>query len=452
MPAVTIMKYPAALLAVVLINLVVGAISIAYGVDFLVAPASQPGFHRYVTVVVLLLVVASGVLAWSERRDPVDGPQAMDLLALLCGLQLSLTLFFNLPTKPAAAAIVAVLAAGAALVWWRRSAAAVALAVAAGCAIYVGSIIAVPPSTPGADMLPFISHAIDVFAAGRDPYTADYSAIDSNPFFYPPGQWLIYLPWQEAGVDLRALNLLSAFLMVGLTEWQVRAGKLPASLRLGVYPLMLSPLVLPMMHSGQVWPYWLAIEVFALLVLDRQWVWAAVAAALAVGIRPTALVPALSIFAALLGRIRFTAWLRAALAGGLALVATVLPFVASRAALEMMVLTGPARALANAHEQGNPASQIALSNILDWLGLAARDSQMELLLAVLTLIGARFALRRGVAPMLAVAGVGYVATISANPYLHRYYYVAGLLLAGIGFAVAAGDTTRRFQTSVADIA
>ncbi len=121
------------------------------------------------------------------------------------------------------------------------------------------------------------------------------------------------------------------------------------------------------------------------------------------------------------------------LAGGATLLATVLPF-ATAGALDMMVRTGPARALDNAHQQGNPSSQVALSNLLDWSGLAAWDSRVEVLLAVLTLAATLLARRKGLAPMLVAAGIGYVVTVAANPYLHRYYYVAGVLLAGLGMA------------------
>lgn len=267
-----------------------------------------------------------------------------------------------------------------------------------------------------------------------------------------PVQWLIYLPFQVLGIDLRVLNLLSATLMVVLVEHRARSGSVEAFLRLGIYPLLLSPLVLPMMHSGQVWPYWLAIQVFAFLVLDRRWIWAAAVVALAVGTRQTALIPAASILVALVGRTRLSEWLGAAMAGALTLAATCLPFVGSHGALQMLFLTGPARALANAHQQGNPSNQVATSNILDWLGLAAWDSRVEMLLALLTLIGVRFAFRKGVGPMLAAAGVGYVMTISANPYLHRYYYVAGLLLAGIGIAAAGGVEARRLRTQGMEVA
>jgi hypothetical protein len=115
-----------------------------------------------------------------------------------------------------------------------------------------------------------------------------------------------------------------------------------------------------------------------------------------------------------------------------------LPFVVAPGALDALFVSGPAQALHQAQLQGNPGNQIAMSNILSWLGLARWNSWVEIGLALATAFAARLALRNGLWAMLAVAGIGYALTISFNPYLHRYYYVAGLLLIGIGLAARDG--------------
>ena len=208
-------------------------------------------------------------------------------------------------------------------------------------------------------------------------------------------------------------------------------------------------MALAMMHSGQVWPYWLAILAFGLLVLHERWVTAAVVVAVAVGMRQTALVPAAAVMTALLGRVRLAAWGGAVAAGALVLAVTVAPFASSPGALHALLLDGPARALQHAHGQGNPGNQVASSNLLDWLGFAAWDSRVETLLAALTVALATFAARKGTGPMLAAAGLGYAVTISSNPYMHSYYYVAGFLLAGIGLAAGGGNAARPFRMAAA---
>jgi hypothetical protein len=99
---------------------------------------------------------------------------------------------------------------------------------------------------------------------------------------------------------------------------------------------------------------------------------------------------------------------------------------------------GPRIALDLAHAQGNPANQVAASNLLEWLGLDAWDTRVEAAVAVLIMGTAWFAARRGIRPALTVAGLGYALAVSFNPYVFRYYYVAGLLLAAIGLT-ASGD-------------
>ncbi len=283
-----------ALAGLCLLNLFVACMGLLYGFDSVIPGGWHGAAYRSGTIVLLALVVGAAGVSLGRAGNAVGSAATMRVLAAMCLTQLSLTLFFALPTRPAGLAIAVAWSGALVAGRLRGAAAAVQVAVAAGFVLFAGSLAVVPRSTPGADMLPFISHAIDVFTAGGDPYTADYTAIDGNPFFYPPVQWLIYLPLHVLGLDLRILNLASAAAIVILLEWRIRMHPTAACIRLGIYPILLCPLVLPMMHSGQVWPYWLAIVGFGVLALDRRWVWAAVVAALAVGLRPTALVPTLT--------------------------------------------------------------------------------------------------------------------------------------------------------------
>jgi hypothetical protein len=115
----------------------------------------------------------------------------------------------------------------------------VTAALAAGFALFAGTLLLIGSNTVAADMLPVIEHAIDVFRAGGDPYAADYTSVTLNPFFYTPGQWLVFLPPRLAGLDIRIVNIVAALLMVLVTERAARRGD--PGLRTAVYPIMLSP-------------------------------------------------------------------------------------------------------------------------------------------------------------------------------------------------------------------
>ncbi len=431
--------------ALFLLHAVLALMAVVYGFDSAWPAAWRGAIFRVASALALVGMTAILVLILQRRTWTSESTVTMRLAAALCLSQLGLSLFFILPNRFALPAIAVAWAGGAILAWRINWTAAVAWAMAAGFILYAGSIMAIPIDVNRADMLPFIAHAIEIFRAGGDPYLADFSVIDPNPFFYPPAQWLVFLPAQEFGIDLRVINLLSAAAIILLVERQARGGG--TSLRAGVYPILLSPLALPMMHSGQVWPYWLAILGFGLMTLSGRWCWTAAIAATAIGLRQTALVPAAIVAIALTGRIRLGTWLRIMAVGTATLAVSFVPFVRSREALEMLFVDGPRRALAQAHIQGNPANQIAASNLLGWLGLESRDSRFEMGVAILMAVLAWFAARRGLRQMLAVAGIGYALTISANPYVHRYYYVAGVILLAIGLTTDEQHSRRRGLTA-----
>ena len=123
-----------------------------------------------------LLLILLGLLASVMRGGACAPGQAgaPRLVALLCLFQGSLTLFFNLATKSAVPLILVLWLVVFLLARSGRAGLAAAGTVAAGLAAFAVSLAMVPPTTPGADMLPFIAHAIDVFRAGGDPYVADY--------------------------------------------------------------------------------------------------------------------------------------------------------------------------------------------------------------------------------------------------------------------------------------
>lgn len=423
----------------------------AYGLNFRLSPDWRPVFFRGASLAWLGGLCALAALTLTPAGRLVATVHLSRIGAWSCLAQLGLTAFFNLPTQLAAAAITT----GAFATWIiarRFGPNGVMLgAMAGGMAGFAASLLLI--GMDRADMLPFIGHAIDVFVAGGDPYAADFSNITPNPFFYPPVQWLIFLPLKVAGLDIRILNLVCAAGLILLVETQEPRRRV--ALRAGVYPILLSPLAFPMMHSGQVWPYWLTMAIFGLLVVRRRWMPAALVVAIAVGMRQTALVPAAAVFTVMLMRERPRTSVQTVAAGIAVLAAVFVPLVVwSDRAISMVFVEGPRLAQTLAHCVGNPLDQIALSNWLGWLGLERWDTGVEMALALAAVALTIMAARRGTGRMLAMAGVGYASTVAANPYVHRYYYVAGLLLFVIGLAdgTVPGESQRWRQTRVDDTA
>lgn len=433
--------------AILLLNAMLCLISVVYGLDYLYPRPSRLLVYHVATVVWVAGLGAMFSLSFTGRNeDHRLGPVLDRLGPWLCYLQLFLTLFFNLTTRLALVAITVVAVLAFCLDRWRPSAA-FAGALAGGFVTFIVAIVLIPIDRGGADMLPYINHAVDAFLAGRNPYAEDFSALGKNPFFYMPLQWLIYLPPWVIGVDARVVNVLSAAAIVALVEVAARRDLVSGSLRAGVYPLLLSPLAFPMMHSGQVFAYWLCTLGFGLLALEGRWTGAAAIAGLAIGIRPTAALPAVALFVGLLGHVPRVVWLRSAAVGVVVVSAGLLPFIVSYPdALNVMLVDGPKRALAVAHAVQDPLPQIAASAIMDHFGLDRFDVWIETCVAVAFLPVAWLAARRGIQHLLCAAGVMYAATIAFNPYLHRYYYVAGLLLFAIG--ISAGRFDDRVIASV----
>ena len=192
-------------------------------------------------------------------------------------------------------------------------------------------------------------------------------------------------------------------------------------------------------HSGQVFAYWLCIVGLGLLALRGRWTGAAALAGLAIGIRPTAALPAAALLIGLLGQVPPVVWLRSAAVGAAVILASILPFVSYPGALDVMLVDGPARALIVARTMPDPLPQIAASAIMHHIGLGRFDIWIEACVAVAFLPLTWCAARRGIQHLLCAAGVMYATTIAFNPYLHRYYYAAGLLLFAIGLSVGMSD-------------
>lgn len=129
-----------------------------------------------------------------------------------------------------AAAVLALLLTGARWAPW----AALAIATLAGIDERLWRSV-----VPGSDVLPVVREAIQVLAAGLNPYTHHYVASvpeGSLAFTYPPGALLVYWPFAMLSGDLREVERYSGVLVVALLAslaW--RAGPGRAALACALY-------------------------------------------------------------------------------------------------------------------------------------------------------------------------------------------------------------------------
>jgi hypothetical protein len=424
-----------ALNSLLLTNLLVAGLGILYGFDYRLPPDWKEAIFRAGTVAWLAGLAVLLWMRWSRAGGTRIAPGVVARIGpwLVTG-QLSIALFFFLPSRQAIIAIVALFGVGWLARLIRGPSGQYAVAVMAGFALFAASILLTPIDPQRADMLPVINLAIDAFASGHNPYAVSYETVTVNPFFYPPFQWLVFVPAHLAGLDVRIVNLLCAAAMVVIVERGGWSGGGWEGLRAAVYPLMFSALALPMMHSGQVWPYWLAITLAAILASRGSWTGALAALGVAAGMRQTALVPVAIMMVALMAGSAPRQWLRAGLVALAVLGVGLVPVaLVSPVSLRYIFIEGPALALAH-RPADNPLDQVAASNLLYHFGLERSALTLEAVAAAAFLPLAWMAGRIGRGRVIVTAGLAYLVVISFNPYLFRYYYVAGLLLVSVGIA------------------
>jgi len=422
-----------AMLAVLcLLNALLSLLVIVYGFDYAYPAEWRFAIYRGASVIFLAGLAALAILSPRAIRGPdADLVQIERAGTLFCAWQLALNLFFHLPTVTAIAAIL-VLAAVIAACFHRiiKSAYWAAFATWVACALYY---MRHHPLGEGADMLPFITHAISVAAHGGNPYTADYSSITDNPFYYLPYQWLLYFPAWLIGCDLRVINVICAVACVLVIEIAAgRIARLPAFL----YPFLLCSFTIPMMVEGELWPYWLCILSVALLLLRGRVRAGVVVLAITVGIRQTALVPLAVIMVMLLGQMHLRAWLRLSVLVGLA--GGIMPVIATLAwgpsMWRTILIDGPRIGAAKSLLIHNPLNQIGASNFVAYAGLSQRASLIQAAMAVLLLGVAFLYAGRGNKNLLCCTGLIYTVVMSFNPFIHVYYYLSGLMIFAAGLA------------------
>ncbi|MGC8475470.1 MAG: hypothetical protein ACP5NP_03870 [Acetobacteraceae bacterium] len=400
------------------------------------APDLSPAHRLDIYLIGSILFAALLALCLSVLMLPVR-PEVSGLSieplsrqALLLIVVVAFAAYTAFPDRFAVILIVVLLSVQIPLLW--RSMYLVSLA-ATGVAIIGGLALVILQTRLadlGADMLPVCIWANRILLQHANPYFADHHAVTPWPFFYLPLQWLIYMPLVLLHVDVRWLNFAAIIGTLLLLFWNRHNLTNPWL----AFTLMLLFIVsrpsTEMLYQGEVWPFWFIVSAFSVLLLRGHPVRAAVALGCLLGISQTAIhIAGLTA----VWRLRsagkwYRTMLMGALAAGVYFISTI-PFAHGIVAFirnEYVVLPHLAGRLVQ-RVRDNRDTEVSLVNLLLHLGLIRW--RMAIQLTVVLGTAAVLAVRRtGTRTFLYLTGVSYLAAISLNMQVWKYYYGPGLLL------------------------
>ena len=304
--------------------------------------------------------------------------------------------------------------------------------------VYFSAIVVVEPiNIEKADMLPLVRMGIETFLNGSTPYAQRSESMGTFilEFHYLPGLWLSYLPTVALDLDMRLYNLLALGVLMGLVFLGFQTTHDHRVLGLTLLPIIFSPVVVPLMAHGHIWPFWLATAAFGVVFLKGRLISAAILLGVLLATRQMALFIAAPVAVYLLSRIKFSDSLRFGIIAVVIFLGLIGPFWAfSPDFLTETYLGFESKGLAHIQEMGNPLNQISFAGVLYHLGLyeISRPIQIMILLGFFGFIIRDRSMDTG--RFLRLSGVVYLLLIGFNPFVYPYHYVSGLLLLAIGFA------------------
>lgn len=437
-----------AMLAGLLLCAMVAVMSIAYGFQYR-ADAERPlsyflGFSAlYFLCLAALCVVAA---------RPVPLPGAGATLPARLGLAMTtgsvvLTLYFTsgqLPV-PVLASIGVTVVAVAGVAATLGTTRALWLALVLGLAVQIALALGNPLDVAAANMLPVIEAGCGKLLNGENPHLAEYPGITSVALIYLPGLLLPYCGPVALGLDVRILNVALLAAIIAYAAWAFDFRNRPERLSLGLLPLLLSPVAAQMMVHGHVWSYWLLVVIFVHTLATRRYLAAAVVLGLMLATRQMAVFLAIPAAIYMSTRLGVPALLRYGAISIATFLVVMAPVMLTVPDWVYFFFLSTTQIGEQSHlTYGNPMNQVSLSGLLTDSGMAGllRPLQAGLLL----LAGAAFWLwrrRLGFEQALFLLGVTYVLVIGLNSFLHRYFYVPGLILLATGIAYSlAGQRDR----------
>lgn len=417
----------------------VAAMSIAYGFQYR-ADAERPlSYFLGFSALYFLCLAALSVVA----MKPVSLSDAGAALPARLGLAMTtgalvLTLYFTdgqLPV-PALASIGVTVVAVAGVAATLGIARALWLALLLGLAVQIALALGNPLDVAAANMLPVIEAGCGKLLSGENPHLADYPGITSVALIYLPGLLLPYCGPVALGLDVRTLNVVLLVAIVAYAAWAFDFRHRPERLSLGLLPLLFSPPAAQMMVHGHVWSYWLLVVVFVHTLATRRFAAAALVLGLMLATRQMSLFLAFPAAIYMSTRLRVPALLRYGAISIITFLVIMAPVMLTVPDWINFFFLSTTQIGEQSHlTYGNPMNQVSLSGLLTDSGVAGLLQPLQV--GVLLLAGVAFWLwRRWLSfdQALFLLGVTYVLVIGLNSFLHRYFYVPGLILIALGIA------------------
>lgn len=412
---------------------ILALINIPYGFAYKIPETDLGTYFRIwscLFVVCLTLLVYGGTLS---PRTPIAVRVAPWVAPLAIAVTLVSTVYFSVPTRAAFIVAGVIVAGFAALHWARRYWTCIALLLI-GNVVLSAVLAGITPLDRGAaDMLPVIADANTSLLHGANPYAQVYS----NKFFYPPLQWLAYLPFVATGLDLRILNVVCLASASAWIVWLVARGRLSPLALVAGCPILVSRTAMAMVLGGQVWPYWWLVIAFAASLLSANWLLSAVIVGALLATQQTAVAIAALFGIYLVFAIGWGTGIRVMVIALLIFAVIMLPWIILQPTLPEYLYIGIQKTLAHEH-QLDPRwdrNEVSILNLLQAIGLG----HLRALLQILALMAGALYLSctRGVTlrNFTCLAGIVYMFAVSLNVQVFRYYYYPGLLLIAVGLSI-----------------
>jgi len=267
------------------------------------------GQHMSVKLITSSLYVILFLLLWRRPQGSLDMPSARNatwLIPLISGAAIvwslaKLSKWFSwagYTTRPYQLVIVGAAFLLLALVGWRvsrgsdRHQNAFAFLLLSTAVLLIALFVAVkqfPLHGDRSDMLPVIVSGIQRWFGGDSPYAWHYIGTHKAPLAYLPALWLPYIPVVRLGLDPRWLTFIIHIAFVA-TQWFFMRPSFDSEWWPYLLLIALNPFIVAR-HDLHVYPIWLFVAVACVLMLRRQWIWAAIAWGLLIAGRHTLWIP-----------------------------------------------------------------------------------------------------------------------------------------------------------------
>jgi hypothetical protein len=424
--------------------LMIFILSISYGFKYRVSDTLVPYYFGVASVIFILLGFAMASLILWPKITPsyLEKFETISLLKLAIALTLATIVsgfyFYSGPAYlPAILLIVLTILVTGAYVIFQRFKEALWTLMIIGICLFIYLALLTPLDVNAANMLPIIGAGCNSLLQGENPFLKVYPEIATAPLYYLPLSVLPYCPLEWLGIDLRWLNVALFLVLIIFLIKTFDFIKKPEILGLTFLPLLISPMVLQAGQYGHLWIYWFGLVIMsALLWKGRLWL-VTILIGLLLLTRQTFVFIAGLLGSSLIAALGWKSCLKyGAVALSIVLVGFLLTYLLTDVfPLEFYYAIKTASDVTH-KETSNPLDQISLSGLIVMLHMRPILMEIQLLSAIfLSIVLIAFSGSWSVSVRITLIGLCYILVISLSVFIHRYFYIPGLLLMAFGFAM-----------------